>query len=92
MEDFYFIECPYCKAGIEILKSELNCKIFRHATLKDPPFNVNPHASREEINKLKIYGCGMPFYFDGIDIKYIDFSDKFIEDKLVMAESEKSDL
>lgn len=87
MEDFYFIECPYCQAGIQIFKRELNCKIFRHATLKDSPFNVNPHASKIEIDKLlsedKIYGCGMPFYFDGENIKYIDFSDKFIAEKLL---------
>ena len=47
------------------MENEINCRIFRHATLKSTGLPVNPHASKEELDKLviddKIYGCSMPF-------------------------------
>src|SRR5260221_955358 len=38
---FYSIHCPECRCPIHILKSELNCYIFRCGV------NLNPHASKE---------------------------------------------
>lgn len=76
------IECPYCGASIEIKINEINCKIFRHAFHKSNFTQVNPHISKTDISKLEIYGCGMPFWYDGKEIKYIDFSDNFIQEKL----------
>lgn len=57
------IICPHCDEPVLI--EQLNCKIFRHATLVSNNTQINPHASKEECdffikNKL-IYGCGMPF-------------------------------
>jgi hypothetical protein len=55
--------CPHCAENIII--EQLNCRIFRHATLIANNTQINPHASQEECefyfeNKL-IYGCGKPF-------------------------------
>lgn len=70
------IECPYCKDSIEI--EEINCKIFRHAA-NENFVQLNPHSKKEEIDQNKKYGCGMPFWYDGNEIKYIDFNDQFCE-------------
>lgn len=55
--------CPHCKDYVEITK--INCKIFRHATLKKNGKQINPHTSREKcqyyITNNLIYGCGKPF-------------------------------
>jgi hypothetical protein len=57
------VTCPHCAENIII--EQLNCRIFRHATLIINNTQINPHASKEECefhikNKL-IYGCGKPF-------------------------------
>jgi hypothetical protein len=45
--------------------NEVNCQIFRHAALKTTGEQVNPHASKEELERLVeqnlVYGCGRPF-------------------------------
>lgn len=71
------IECPYCK-GL-ILIEQINCKIFRHAVNKHTFEQVNPHSSYIE---EEIYGCGYPFWFDGVNIRYINFKDEFIDQPL----------
>ena len=62
MQNPLFLECPHCNEYFEVL--ELNCKIFRHAQMKDGK-QINPHASKQEIEFLKsrnlIHGCGGPF-------------------------------
>jgi hypothetical protein len=61
-EEFIVI-CPNCKDYVII--KEINCKIFRHAILKESGEQINPHSSKEEcdffINNNLIYGCGSPF-------------------------------
>lgn len=57
------VVCPHCNENIII--EQLNCRIFRHATLIINNTQINPHASQEECefyikNKL-IFGCGKPF-------------------------------
>jgi len=43
----------------------LNCKIFRHAIFKNGGIQLNPHASKEECDKVikdnLVYGCAKPF-------------------------------
>lgn len=78
------LKCPYCDGLIEIRPEDVNCKIFRHAVLKNLT-PVNPHARLADLEKLEFYGCGMPFWYDPASeekIKWIDFNDKFIENKL----------
>jgi hypothetical protein len=57
------VKCPHCNDYILIEK--LNCKIFRHGTLKESGIQINPHASKEECDNYAknnlIYGCGKPF-------------------------------
>ena len=57
------IICPHCQMSVLIEK--LNCRIFRHGTLKHNGQQMNPHANKEECdyvftNKM-INGCGKPF-------------------------------
>lgn len=65
LENFYSISCPHCLGIVLVQKNELNCKIFRHAVYKNNMEPINPHASKEECEKLleddKILGCGKPF-------------------------------
>ena len=55
--------CPNCSGTIIIL--ELNCCIFRHGVFKNSLEQVNPHAPKEECDRLVeaklIWGCGQPF-------------------------------
>lgn len=57
------VSCPHCGGLIEI--TELNCKIFRHAIFKNGGIQLNPHASKEECDKVikdnLVYGCAKPF-------------------------------
>lgn len=63
--DFYIFNCPNCKEEIIVNKTELNCKIFRHAIYKNNYEQVNPHLSKESCDMLikqdKVYGCCKPF-------------------------------
>ena len=54
-----FLPCPHCQVQIEII--EINCSIFRCGIIKSTGEQIPPHASKEEIEKLEIYGCGQPF-------------------------------
>ena len=74
------VSCPHCNKPIVIL--ELNCKIFRHAVLKESGNQINPHTSKVDCDELikndKIYGCGKPFriiqdnnIYKAIDCDYI---------------------
>ena len=53
-----FLPCPHCEVLIEIL--EINCAIFRCGIVKSTGEQIPPHASKEEIKKLEIWGCGGP--------------------------------
>ena len=57
------ITCPHCNNPVLI--EQLNCKIFRHAVLKNTNQQINPHASKDECDKYisddLVYGCGKPF-------------------------------
>jgi len=57
------VECPHCK--IPVLIEKLNCRIFRHGTMKSNGQQIDPHSIKElcdfYIEKDMIYGCGKPF-------------------------------
>ena len=66
------IKCPHCDRMIEIL--EINCAIFRCGIYKNNYSQVNPHATKEQCDKLAqdglIYGCGKPFkVVDGVAVE-----------------------
>jgi hypothetical protein len=72
MESEKFIICPYCEGGIII--TSVNCGIFRHAQYISGA-EVNPHASKEELEKIKkeIHGCGGAFKFNGEKVEKSDY-------------------
>ena len=57
------IICPHCQMSVLIEK--LNCRIFRHGTLKNNGQQMNPHETKEVCDYFvannMIYGCGKPF-------------------------------
>ena len=60
--------CPTCNFMIQIFKSDLNCRIFRHGSFIDSKKQIPPHCSKQEVDQWiaenKIYGCGQPFVID----------------------------
>lgn len=73
----FHIQCPHCDGGIEILKSQLGCQIFRHATYKTTGIAIDPHTTKLQCEMLAkhdmIRGCGKPFKFDGVTISICDY-------------------
>lgn len=68
-EQKYTFACPHCEGLVEVLASQINCKIFRHGVMRGTHNQVNPHASRDECDRLvrdnAVWGCCRPFTFDG---------------------------
>ena len=64
-EEYYIFDCPHCDATIQVMCDQVNCQIFRHGVIKNSGEPVNPHASKEECEKLVdmnlAYGCCKPF-------------------------------
>jgi hypothetical protein len=66
-------ECPHCKGFIQVEKTALHCRVFRHGYFyrKDEKGNIflleqiNPHMPKEQCDRLvsenKIVGCSKPF-------------------------------
>jgi len=67
--DLIIFDCPWCQGTVQVKKSELNCKIFRHAIIKTTNQQINPHAPKHECEDLvakgKVYGCAKPFKITG---------------------------
>jgi hypothetical protein len=61
-KDIFRYKCPHCDLWTEVPEKDLNCKIFRHGVYKSNFHPINPHASQEEIARIKdtILGCGGP--------------------------------
>jgi hypothetical protein len=63
--EFHIVTCPSCDCLTLIHINEVNCQIFRHAVYKNNFLNINPHASKEECDRLfaedKVFGCAKPF-------------------------------
>lgn len=57
------VRCPHCLDSVLIEK--LNCRIFRHGTLKNNGEQINPHETKDVCDYFvannMIYGCGKPF-------------------------------
>ena len=68
-ESFIF-PCPHCMHIIQVPKSGINCKIFRHAVYKSNLQQIPPHSAKKTCDKLlaegKVFGCAKPFIFDGV--------------------------
>ena len=64
-DNSYIFECPHCNILIQVLKQDVNCKIFRHGVFKNTRQHVDPHLSKELCDRLKsqdlVYGCCKPF-------------------------------
>ena len=64
-DNAYIFNCPHCNQLIQVLKNQINCKIFRHGYYKNTLEQIPPHSSKEVcddlFNKGLIYGCGKPF-------------------------------
>lgn len=59
------VECPHCGGSILIFRTELNCRIFRHAVFKASGVQINPHTAKDICDLYReqghILGCGKPF-------------------------------
>ena len=59
-----YFQCPHCDNLFEVLDSEINCGIFRHAAFKNGE-PVSPHAPKEHLDHWSelglLNGCGKPF-------------------------------
>ena len=64
-EGVYYFACPHCGGGVEVLKKEVNCAIFRHGFFKKKKQQINPHLPAKKCAKLresgKVIGCCKPF-------------------------------
>lgn len=71
----YIVICPHC--GEYAIIVEINCTIFRHGVYKTNMQPINPHASKEECERLlasgEIYGCGKPFKYDGKNVEICEY-------------------
>lgn len=68
-EDRYVFACPHCGTLVQVRKSEIACKIFRHAHFKATGQMIGPHTDRKTCESLVaqnlVHGCAKPFRFDG---------------------------
>lgn len=73
----YYFECPHCTCLVSVPVDGINCKIFRHGTMKNDGKQLPPHLSKSECDRLAqedlIYGCGKPFRFDGEKVEKCDY-------------------
>ena len=64
LDKIHIFKCLHCGEDFMIQKSDFNCKILRHAVYKDSMQSINPHAPKEECDRLVseglVYGCGKP--------------------------------
>jgi len=58
MENNFVVKCPHCDNFILI--EQLNCGIFRHVVTLNFE-QINPHASKEDCERIQGYGCKKPF-------------------------------
>ena len=75
--DSWIFSCPHedCRGLVIVMKSEVNCAIFRHLASKADLIQVNPHLPRAECERLvatgDYIGCGRPFQVNVADRKTI---------------------
>jgi hypothetical protein len=75
MSDILEFICPHCEGVIQVLRSEVNCCIFRHGQFKDSGQQIPPHSSKIDCDiwaeQNRIWGCGKPFRIHELDNKWI---------------------
>jgi hypothetical protein len=76
-EHYYLVACPHCNVYMQILPTEIACRIFRHGSYKLSGKQLSPHLSKKECDKLfqseQIYGCSKPFTFNGKDVNKCEY-------------------
>ncbi len=59
------LPCPHCGYLFITTKLTICCAIYRHAVLKTTMQQINPHATKEECDRLveenAVFGCAKPF-------------------------------
>lgn len=81
IDGVFVFECPHCEGTVEVEEAAVACRIFRHASYKqpgNPP--IPPHSSQDECERLmaanEIRGCAKPFMFFFADPKnYVEACD-----------------
>jgi hypothetical protein len=72
----YSFMCPHCNILLQVMKNQINCKIFRHAIYKSNYNQIPPHSTQQTCEELfnsgKVYGCAKPFLFDGKTVTATD--------------------
>lgn len=75
--NIYRFKCPHCNINIEVLKNQVNCKIFRCGIYKSTGKPIPPHTKKPEcdrlVNQNLIYGCSKPFTMDGKNVNICDY-------------------
>lgn len=60
-----FLQCPSCGDIFMTTEKTINCSIYRHAIFKNNMQQLNPHASKEECDRVikenLVFGCAKPF-------------------------------
>ena len=64
MSHDHVFTCLHCGQPFVVRAAEFNCRILRHGVYRATMEPMNPHAPREECERLvatgAIYGCGKP--------------------------------
>jgi len=67
-------QCPHCNLPIDVLKTDLNCCIFRHGIYKNTFQQVDPHLNKSMCDKLVeenlVIGCCKPFEIINVNGNY----------------------
>jgi len=75
--DTFIFECPQCAELLTVERKDVNCRVFRHGVYKSTLQAIDPHTPKDECERLmsegRIYGCGKPFFFDGVVAKKSDW-------------------
>jgi hypothetical protein len=78
-DNVYVLSCPWCQGTIEVQRDQLNCRIFRHAVLKDNLEPINPHTPEkicmDLIERDIVFGCGKPFRIVGDSSLHVEICD-----------------
>jgi len=76
MDKDIVVRCPNCDDLILI--EQINCSIFRHGVHKDSFTQLNPHATKEECDNAKVWGCAKPFRLVKVEDFYIAVKCQYI--------------
>lgn len=72
-DNYYWFLCPHCAKMIQVLKNQVNCKIFRCGVYKNNMQPIHPHLDKNSCEQLLetgvVYGCTKPFRMDMNNMK-----------------------